>query len=330
MDLAKGRTMNPSLRHLPLWLTGAALAGGLCLSACQAPGDAHAAPLATIAPPALGAAKGVDLPGVHNVVTYAPSCIGGAVPEGAEGLRTLAAMGVKTIVSVDGATPDVEAAKQFGMRYIHLPISYNGISKERQIELAQVVANADGPIYMHCHHGKHRSASALASALVLAGKITTDEAVAHMKASGTGENYQGLWAAAKEAKPLDRAVLAADVAKFPSVATVSGMVATMSELDTVFENVTALSKAKWLAPKDHPDLVPGKETRRLHSLYSQLHQDPESLQKPADYQKLLEKAIGQSQALDVAVQQGDTAAADAQFVLVQKGCKECHKSFRDN
>ena len=32
---------------------------------------------------------------------------------------------------------------------------------ERLKELAQAVASCEGPIYLHCHHGKHRSAAAV-------------------------------------------------------------------------------------------------------------------------------------------------------------------------
>ena len=37
-----------------------------------------------------------------------------------DGLRRLAEAGVRTIVSVDGAVPDLDAARRWGMRYVHL------------------------------------------------------------------------------------------------------------------------------------------------------------------------------------------------------------------
>lgn len=319
-------------RLVPLMLLAATtLSGAVLFSACKSNRAATPPAVAiTIPAPAVDAAKPATLAGLHNVVTYAPNLVCGGVPEGEEGLHTLAAMGIKTVVSVDGAVPDVATAEKLGMRYIHLPISYNGITPERQKELAQTIANVDGPVYMHCHHGKHRSASALGSALVLAGKLTPAAAESRMKVSGTADNYQGLWNAVRDAKPLAAAELRADVSKFPSIAKVSGMVATMSEIDSVFENVVAAQKAGWAASKDHPDLMPQKETRRLHALFTQLEGDAESKSHPADYQTMLRKAIAQGQALDAAVAAGDKTAADAQFTLVQKSCKECHKGYRDN
>ncbi|MBM4063406.1 MAG: hypothetical protein FJ265_20245, partial [Planctomycetes bacterium] len=145
-----------------------ALAAAVLFAACAGPAP-HAP---TVPAPAPDCADPVHLPGLHQVVTYAPGFVGGGVPEGEEGLRTLAAMGIKTVVSVDGGAPDAAAAEALGMRYVHLPIRYSGIDRERQLELAQVVANAGGPVYVHCHHGKHRSAGALGSALVMTGVLS--------------------------------------------------------------------------------------------------------------------------------------------------------------
>src|SRR6476620_6265539 len=40
---------------------------------------------------------------------------------GEKDFAALATRGIKIIISVDGATPDVEEAKKHGIRYIHLP-----------------------------------------------------------------------------------------------------------------------------------------------------------------------------------------------------------------
>ncbi|HEX6813982.1 MAG TPA: hypothetical protein VF384_20330 [Planctomycetota bacterium] len=129
------------------------------VSSCQSSQQPQIATHGPIAAPAADAKKATDLPGLHNVVVYAPHMISGGQPEGAEGLETLAAMGIKTIISVDGAKPDVEGARRLGMRYVHLPISYDTVTPERQAQLAQAVSSCEGPIYMRCHHGKHRSAA---------------------------------------------------------------------------------------------------------------------------------------------------------------------------
>jgi protein tyrosine phosphatase (PTP) superfamily phosphohydrolase (DUF442 family) len=300
----------------------------LGLTGCQHT-STHAAPEVVITAPPATAGEAVALAGLHNVVTYTPGVLGGGQPEGRQGLETLAAMGIRTIISVDGATPDVAEAQALGMRYVHLPISYDTVMPERQRELARALHSCDGPIYLHCHHGKHRSGAALGTALVLCGKLTPEQARARMKVSGTAKEYTGLWQVVAAAEPLPVAALRADPASFPSVAKVSGMVATMAEIDLVFDLVKQAHQAGWQAPTDHPDLVPKRETRRMQVLFAQLRRDPDSVKHPEAYQTLLGRAIAASEALDAAVQADDHAQADALLETLGKGCKECHKSYRD-
>ncbi|MBM3972636.1 MAG: hypothetical protein FJ301_00835 [Planctomycetes bacterium] len=314
------------MRARPRHLTVVAAAVTLA-AACNTPAPAPQVP--AVAPPALAATKAEHLPGLHNVVTYAPNVVGGGQPEGEEGLVTLKGMGIKTVVSVDGATPDIANAEKLGLRYVHLPISYDTVTLERQQQLAQVLANCDRPIYVHCHHGKHRSAAALATALVRAGALTPDAAKARMQVSGTAKEYTGLWQAVDAATPLDAAALRADAKAFPSVMKVTGLVATMAEIDAVIDLVKQAKDAGWKAPADHPDLVAGKETARLAKLFATLANDTESKEFAADYQQKLERSIAASAALDAAMRGNDAATADAQLAVLGKSCKECHVSYRD-
>ncbi|MCB9885657.1 MAG: cytochrome c [Planctomycetes bacterium] len=319
------RSPLPTVRYTAL---PCLLAIGLFGSSC-ADLEGHRDRHPNLSPPPIGAAKAEGFEGLHNVVTYAPDMFSGSVPEGEEGMETLAAMGVKSIVSVDGATPDVATAEKLGMHYVHLPIPYSGMTEARQKEIAQAVANLPGPVYVHCHHGKHRSAAALGSAMVLAGKLTPEQAQERMKVSGTSPDYPGLWQAVRQARPLASSDLVCDASKFPSVNVVSGMVAMMSEIDAVMDNVKQARKAGWKAPEDHPDLVPSKETRRLAHVFAQLAQDPESLQHQGDYQELLKKSITAAEQLDAALRAADLPLAEQHFDVISKTCKQCHKSHRD-
>jgi protein tyrosine phosphatase (PTP) superfamily phosphohydrolase (DUF442 family) len=317
---------NPSRRR-----TRAAALAALILAACQAgsTGEPTKQVELQIAPPSAASGTPIQLPGLHNVVTYADRLVCGGVPEGEQGLETLAAMGIKTVVSVDGATPDVAAAERLGMRYVHLPVSYDTITKERQLQLAQAIASSEGPIYMHCHHGKHRSAAALASAVVLAGVLTADQAAARMAVSGTAKDYTGLWQAVAEAAPLPASQLRIDPSTLPKISKVSGLVATMAEIDQVIDLVKQAHHAGWKAPEDHPDLVPAKETARLKTLFANLANDPESRQLPADYQTQLIKVIEASDGLDAAVRDRRAEVAEKLLAAINKSCKDCHASYRD-
>src|SRR5690348_5650109 len=86
------------------------LLGGL---ACQPP-TTTAPPVAL--EPAIGAK--VEAAGLHNVYRITEKLYSGSSPDGDEGFRSLAKLGVKTIISVDGMKPDVEAAHKHGMRYV--------------------------------------------------------------------------------------------------------------------------------------------------------------------------------------------------------------------
>src|SRR5204862_244762 len=118
------------------------------------------------------------------------------------GFAELEALGVKTVISVDGMTPDVEGAKKHGLKYVHLPHGYDGIPTERGQELAKAVRDLPGPIYIHCHHGKHRSPAAAAVACVEAGLIPAEAGEGILKAAGTNPNYQGLYEAVRNARPI--------------------------------------------------------------------------------------------------------------------------------
>ncbi|HIE72390.1 MAG TPA: hypothetical protein EYP98_20725, partial [Planctomycetes bacterium] len=200
-----------------------------------------------IVTPTTTAKKARNLPGLHNVVTYADELLCGGVPEGEQGFAALATLGVKTVISVDGATPDLVHATAHGLRYVHLPISYDTVSSERQLQLAQAIRNVQRPIYVHCHHGKHRRGAALATALVCAGEMSVAEVSERMGVSGTAASYTGLWQAVRAAQPMSPAQLQADPASFPSVTVVTGLVATMAEMDQIIDLVRQSHQARWQA-----------------------------------------------------------------------------------
>src|SRR4051794_30893959 len=54
--------------------------------------------------------------GVENLYRLSPRLFSGGQPDGAEGFTILKGLGVRTILSVDGAAPDVETARRLGLR----------------------------------------------------------------------------------------------------------------------------------------------------------------------------------------------------------------------
>jgi protein tyrosine phosphatase (PTP) superfamily phosphohydrolase (DUF442 family) len=288
---------------------------------------------ASIPLPALSDATAKDYPGIHNAVAFHEGYVSGSVPEGQAGFETLAAMGIRTIISVDGAAPDVEAAKALGMRYIHLPIGYNGFNERRKLELVRASrdALAQGPVYIHCHHGKHRSAGAAATVAASLGWSTPDQGVARMKVSGTAPNYKGLYSCAATASVLSASTIDAIPGNFPAVDPPKGLVKAMVEIDEIHEHLKGIEKAAWKAPSDHPDLVPAAEAGRLADHYRLLLDDAYTLRKPAEFRALMERSRAEAQALEdlFAAANPDPVKLAAQSKLIAASCKECHTKYRD-
>jgi hypothetical protein len=292
-----------------------------------------AAPAPTVAAPSPADAKPRDFLGLHNVVAYYANFLSGSVPEGDAGFDTLKGMGIKTIISVDGAEPDLAAAKARGIRYIHLPIGYNGFDEQRKLELTRATRDAmkDGPVYIHCHHGKHRSAGAAAAIAASLGWMTPEQGVARMKVSGTAPNYKGLYTCAAESPALDADVIDAVPASFPEISRPAGLVKSMVEIDEAFDHLKLIEKAGWKTPADHPDLVPVSEAGRIADLYRLLETNDRVAAKPADFLTMLKQAGAEAQAIEdlLAAPGRDAAKLADQFKLLGASCKDCHAKYRD-
>lgn len=288
---------------------------------------------------AVSATSPVDLPGLHNIVAYSPGLYSGAAPEGDRAFETLKSLGVHTVISVDGAAPDVEAARRAGMKYIHLPIGYNGMDRHRTVEIARAVqlareeaGGADAPVYVHCHHGKHRSAGATGAAAVTLGYITPEEGLARMKVSGTALNYTGLFHCVEVASPASSAELAAAGSEFPEVWRATGLVQTMVEVDEVYDHLKAIERAGWSVPKDHPDLVPAAEAGRLADLFRNVHEESQDKYKSAEFAAWMSHSSGLAGDIERSLASGasvDAGALSAKFKMLGASCKECHAKYRD-
>ena len=102
----------------------------------------------------------VEVERLHNVYRLSDRLYSGSGPEGDAGFSSLQTLGVKTVITVDGAAPDVARAERFGMRYVHVPVGYDGIPREEAWRLAKAARDLPGPVYVHCHHGMHRGPAA--------------------------------------------------------------------------------------------------------------------------------------------------------------------------
>ena len=273
-----------------------------------------------------------NFPGLHNVVAYGSGYFSGSVPDGCIGFQSLAATGVKTIISVDGAIPDIENAKRLGLRYIHLPIGYNGFDEQRKLELVRASRDAmkEGPVYVHCHHGKHRSAAAAATVAVSLGWSTPGEMVQRMKVSGTSPSYKGLYGCAATASPLPQATIDALSGDFSEISKPVGFVKGMVEMDEVHDHLKLIDNAGWDVPENHPDLVPAAEAERMVELMRAMLADERTKKESSEFGKLMNEGYAQAQAMVVQLTTEPNRKVLSDLLQsLTKTCTDCHASFRD-
>lgn len=272
-----------------------------------------------------------------NPVRVHPKVISGGLREGDEAFAELQTLGVKTIISVDGAKPDIETASKFGLRYVHLPHGYDGIPDERVKELAKAVRDLEGPIYIHCHHGKHRSPAAASVACVSAGLIPPSAAVSVLELAGTSPNYRGLYQSADEAKPLEAALLGELNLEFPETAEIPPLAEAMVALEHTHDHIKEIAAAGWRTPAEHPDLEPAHEALLLREHFTELLRSEAIQQKPEVFREWLRDSEQAAQELEDGLREwqaatSEAAAPEALGTLadrIAKNCKACHQGFRD-
>lgn len=271
----------------------------------------------------------LDAKSLPNVVRLHPRVLSGGQPDGTAGFAELHELGVKTVVSVDGMKPDVETAKKYGIRYVHLPHSYDGIPKERVAELAKVLRDLPGPVYVHCHHGKHRSPAAAATGCVAAGLIPASVSRSILEFSGTSEHYEGLYDAAEAARPLDASLLDAMSADFPEVAELPAMAEAMVAIEHSHARMQAVAAAGWKVPPKHPDVEPAHEALLLRELYTELLRTDDVRDRPKPFRDSLRASEQAGIELEAALRANDPAKAKIALDRISANCTACHNDYRD-
>lgn len=334
-------------------LIWAVVGGLLACAAFAAPGPtAASAPAGNTAhqPPHL-------LPTDHlaNVVRLTSGVFSGGGPEGDAAFAELKRLGVRTIVSVDGATPDRAAAERHGLRYVHLPHGYDGISDARRLELAKAVRELPGPIYIHCHHGRHRSPAAAAAACVVAGTLAPDEAMAVLQLAGTSANYRGLFQAVYTAAPVAPGVLDAMTVHFLPRAPVPPLAEIMTSIEQRHDALAAvLFRGQGAGSGTKSAAAEAALLLREH--YTELCRRDELRSRPPAFVALLQSAESRARDLEQRASawahaappepppQFETpaeppsestaddalrTALDTAFERVSNDCRTCHGQFRD-
>lgn len=305
------------------WLVVLCLGAAACFSTAL-PRTLRAAPAALQVP--IGAGAPANLPGLHNVFHLSRKLFSGSVPEGEAGFRTLQRLGVRTVLSVDGMPPDTRTAKRFGMRYVHLPFGYDGCPTPTADRIVRAAREFPGPIYVHCHHGKHRGPTAAALARIGLDGIGPEEAVRELRRAGTGEGYVGLYAGVRGYRP-DPERLRAAPADFPETAPLPSIVKTMVAMDVRHDRLDQAWKGGWVAGS--PEHAPAHEALQLRELLTELQRAEAYGGRPEAFRRRLAECRDAAARLESALRARNADDASRQLGRVTAACGACHATYRD-
>lgn len=266
-----------------------------------------------------------------NAFQVSDKVISGGQPAGDAAFAELAKLGVKTMISVDGAKPDVAAAKKHGLRYVHLPHGYDGIPADRLLDLAKAIRDLPGTVYIHCHHGKHRSPAASAAACVSIGAIETDDAMRVLAAAGTSQSYRGLYQTVQEATRIDNKTLDERQVEFREVVEIPPMADAMVAIEHTHDHLKQIAAAGWQPTEAHPDIDPPHEALLLREHFAELLRAPETKQQSREFIDILRRSEADAQTLEGELRAGKATPKEltAVFDRITADCAACHQKFRD-
>jgi hypothetical protein len=325
------------LRSPPLTVSVFLLAIGLTCAALLF-ADEPTLPRPAVAPdssayPLSGGVHSLAAPGVENLFQLVPNVLSGSQPAGDEGFQALRDLGVTTIVSVDGTRPEVARARQFGLRYIHLPIGYDGISLERCGELTKIGGLARGKIFVHCHHGKHRGPAAAAILVQASGAWSAAQAEAWLQAAGTSNSYRGLWQSVGAYRLPSTETLAKLPNEFPEAVDPPDTVATMLAIDERWQRLVKTAReggpAEGVLPQDaaqHQTAVRDGAVQ-LAELVREWLRTPAFRQQPEPFRAEAEQFLHDIAALENSVTRPTALATAVQ--RIEQRCTHCHEGHRN-
>ncbi len=270
---------------------------------------------------------GEHLPGVDNVLKVTPNVVSGSQPHGEAGFKTLKDLGIDVIVSVDGATPDIENARKYGMRYVHVPIGYDGISDEAQAALKRVMKDfRQDKIFFHCHHGKHRGPAAAAVACYESGDLSEDQALDFMRSAGTSSSYGGLWKEITDFKPVP---FTTQLPMLVEIAEVESVAAAMAKIDRIYDQLVLCDQAGWKAPPEHADLDPAQQALLMQEGLHETGRLLKADQYDAKFREMLAENERLSKQLKQQIAAGQNGEATKTLKAVKASCSACHNDYRN-
>ncbi len=263
---------------------------------------------------------------LHHLIRISEKLYSGGEPAGESAFAELKALGIRTIVSVDGKQPDVELARQHGLRYVHIPFGYDGIPRSSALALTRAARECEKPMFVHCHHGLHRGPAGAAIIAMAEGLMNPEQARAYLERAGTSPSYAGLW---RDVAGYTAPQSNESLPNLVEVAPVESLAAAMAKLDRAWDRLKLAQKAQWQTPTDHPDLVPAQEALLVEECFRESLRTLEPREYDERFRTLLAESEKQAAALRTALEGSDADAKGAAFKLLGASCKSCHEAYRN-
>lgn len=316
-QVCKLPTLNSGLRAAAMLLI---LATTIGVVACSSAPKASA--VSTVQGEVL--AKKLEMDGIENLVRATDRIYSGSEPDGEAGFASLAALGVKTIVSTDSRTPNIELATKYGMKYYHVPIDYNAVPDSAAAAAVRIERETEGPIYFHCHHGYHRGPALAAAAVQAETNCGTDALHHYLDVAGTGTVYEGLW---RDALSFDIPALERKRTKLVERAKVDDIHSGMAKIDRIWDRLMDARADGWATSEREDGVHPVYESKLLEQSFRELQRTKDA-QKEPEMREWLKEAEVIAATLHTQLKGGDLAGAESSFRLAKDSCQKCHDVYR--
>ncbi|MHC4261207.1 MAG: hypothetical protein ACYSWX_01680 [Planctomycetota bacterium] len=286
---------------------------------------------------ALPEVEAEELPGLHHVYRLSDNIVSGAEPEGVEAFASMKTLGIRTVLSVDGKAPDHELAAEHGIRYVHVPIRYDGITDDELVAITKTFRELEGPFYVHCFHGQHRGPAAAAVGRIVLDGASREQALAEMRQwCGTSSKYEGLYGVAAFGALPNAATTATSDFDFSPEHRFDGLRSAMIDMTRSFDTIEDLMLRDWGVNPHHPDASAVNEAAKLLESFEQSLAFEDTLSRPSEFSQMLEDSRATAARLVEhleARRAGDPEAGELaaqQVEALANQCSRCHASYRNN
>ncbi len=270
------------------------------------------------------------LPSLKNAFRITDDVLMGATPEGHAGFEALRKLGVRTIISVDGARPNLLLAREFKLSYVHLPLGYEGISEDRRIELAKAVAVLPGPIFIHCHQGMHRGPAAAAVACIGSGRMSRESGRELLKIAGTSESYRGLHEAVATTRRIENLDSVSVV--FPEAVQARPILESMVQINRSIERLIEIEKAGWKRSRLEAGVSPANEALMISEYFNELLRTNGMKDEPKEFKQIMRRSRNHAYKLsnDLKIRaSSDFRHLSSLLAKIRDDCTRCHRDYRN-